>query len=213
MAFNVAARNLDDHPKRIGFLKGPDGTWRLSPAYDVIYAHNPSGVWTNQRQMTIRGKREGLTREDLLAVASEMNVKQPVKLLDEVVGAVARWRESAKGAGVPPPTRRRNPTRTPAPLKARRRRRWQSAVSRVEGGAPSRRASLSEGLHGDAAEVQKWLREFSVTPHVPKIPHPPASPRNLRLLGVEEALSEGPSQQLVGAEVDGTLPRVTDSRR
>ncbi len=99
--FNVAARNLDDHPKNISFLMGPDGTWRLSPAYDVIYAHNPSGAWTNQHQMTVRGKREGITREDLLAVAAEMNVKQPGALVDEVVAAVDRWPEFAGEAGVP----------------------------------------------------------------------------------------------------------------
>ncbi|MHB8766450.1 MAG: type II toxin-antitoxin system HipA family toxin [Deferrisomatales bacterium] len=100
-AFNVMARNLDDHPKNIGFLMGPDGTWRLSPAYDVIYAHNLSGAWTNQHQMTIRGKREGITREDLLALASEMNIKQPETLLHEVASAVARWPEFAETAGVP----------------------------------------------------------------------------------------------------------------
>jgi serine/threonine-protein kinase HipA len=101
MAFNVMARNLDDHPKNIGFLMGPDGTWRLSPAYDVIYAHNPQGVWTSQHQMTVRGKREGIARDDLLAVASEMSIKQPGALLVEVAAAVARWPEFAREAGVP----------------------------------------------------------------------------------------------------------------
>ncbi len=103
LAFNVVARNLDDHPKNIGFLMGPDGTWRLSPAYDVIYAHNPNGVWTHQHQMTVRGKREGITREDLVAVADEMNIKQPGALLDEVTAAVARWPEFAGEAGVSDP--------------------------------------------------------------------------------------------------------------
>lgn len=101
MAFNVMARNLDDHPKNIGFLMDPDGTWRLTPAYDIIYAHNPSGAWTNQHQMTVRGKREGFTREDLVDVASEMNIKQAAALLDEIAAAVARWPEFAEKAGVP----------------------------------------------------------------------------------------------------------------
>jgi len=97
----VAARNLDDHPKNVGFVMGPDGKWRLSPAYDVIYAHNPGGAWTNRHQMTIRGKRDGITREDLLAVAAEMNVKQPVTIVDEVVAAIERWPKLAGEAGVP----------------------------------------------------------------------------------------------------------------
>lgn len=100
MVFNVAARNLDDHPKNIGFVMGPDGAWRLSPAYDVIYAHNPGGTWTNQHQMSIRGKREGVTRADLLAVAQEMNIKHPGAIVGEVVDAVSRWPEFAREAGV-----------------------------------------------------------------------------------------------------------------
>jgi serine/threonine-protein kinase HipA len=101
MVFNVAARNLDDHPKNIAFVMGPEGRWRLSPAYDVIYAHNPGGAWTNRHQMTIRGKRDGITREDLVAVAADMNVKQPDAIVDEVVAAIERWPEFAGEAGVP----------------------------------------------------------------------------------------------------------------
>ena len=43
MVFNVVARNQDDHTKNISFLMDRDGRWRLSPAYDVTYAHNPKG--------------------------------------------------------------------------------------------------------------------------------------------------------------------------
>jgi len=41
MLFNIIARNQDDHTKNISFLMGKDGQWRLSPAYDVSYSHNP----------------------------------------------------------------------------------------------------------------------------------------------------------------------------
>jgi serine/threonine-protein kinase HipA len=58
MLFNVIARNQDDHTKNIAFLMGPDGKWKLSPAYDVTYSHNPAGRWTNKHQMIINGKRE-----------------------------------------------------------------------------------------------------------------------------------------------------------
>jgi len=44
MLFNIIARNQDDHTKNISFLMGKDGQWRLSPAYDVSYSHNPR--WT-----------------------------------------------------------------------------------------------------------------------------------------------------------------------
>ena len=100
MVFNVAARNLDDHTKNISFLMAPDGKWRLSPAYDVIYAHNPAGRWTNRHQMSINGKRDGFTRGDLVAVADAVGVSRPEAIIDEVLHAVARWPAFAREAGV-----------------------------------------------------------------------------------------------------------------
>ena len=44
--FNLVARNQDDHVKNISFLMDRKGEWRLSPAYDIIYAQSPSGFWT-----------------------------------------------------------------------------------------------------------------------------------------------------------------------
>jgi serine/threonine-protein kinase HipA len=38
MAFNVIARNQDDHVKNIAFLMDREGRWSLSPAFDVIPA-------------------------------------------------------------------------------------------------------------------------------------------------------------------------------
>ena len=35
MVFNVLARNQDDHTKNISFLMDRNGSWSLSPAYDV----------------------------------------------------------------------------------------------------------------------------------------------------------------------------------
>ena len=35
--FNILARNQDDHTKNISFLMDRRGTWRLAPAYDVVY--------------------------------------------------------------------------------------------------------------------------------------------------------------------------------
>ncbi len=100
MVFNVVTRNQDDHPKNIGFLMGPDGKWRLSPAYDVTYAHNPAGAWTNQHQMTVNGKRDGFTREDLSKVARAMSIQHADQILDEVRTAVSLWPKFAAEAGV-----------------------------------------------------------------------------------------------------------------
>ena len=99
--FNIVARNQDDHTKNIAFLMNPDGEWSLSPAFDVTYAYNPVGDWTNRHQMTLNGKREGFTREDLLTVADEMSIKKAKDIIAEVEEAVRRWPKFAAEAGVP----------------------------------------------------------------------------------------------------------------
>ena len=96
MVFNVVARNQDDHTKNISFLMNRKGDWRLSPAYDMSWAYNPNGGWTATHQMSINGKWDNITREDLLTVASEMNVKGAKKIIDQVVEAVAQWPRLAK---------------------------------------------------------------------------------------------------------------------
>ena len=100
MVFNVLARNQDDHTKNIAFLMGQDGEWRLSPAFDVIYAHNPAGKWTNQHQMSINGKRDHFTLDDLIAVGESISIPRPGEVIDEVADAVSKWPEFAKASGV-----------------------------------------------------------------------------------------------------------------
>ena len=100
MVFNIVARNLDDHTKNIAFLMGQDGMWRLSPAFDVIYAHNPAGKWTSQHQMSANGKRDHFSRQDLVAVADSISLSRPEKIIDEVIDAVEQWPGFARKAGV-----------------------------------------------------------------------------------------------------------------
>jgi serine/threonine-protein kinase HipA len=102
MVFNIVARNLDDHTKNIAFLMGQDGTWKLSPAYDVIYAHNPAGKWTSRHQMSANGKRDHFSRQDLVAVADSISLSRPEKIIDEVIDAVEKWPVFARKAGVRP---------------------------------------------------------------------------------------------------------------
>ncbi len=55
MAFNIIARNQDDHTKNFSFLMYKTGKWCLAPAYDVAYSCNPHGNFTSQHQMSING--------------------------------------------------------------------------------------------------------------------------------------------------------------
>ena len=100
MLFNIMARDLDDHTKNIAFLMGADGKWVLSPAYDVIYSHNPQGKWTSQHQMSLNGKRDQFTKEDLIAIAESISLSKPETIINDVVTAVEKWPEFARQAGV-----------------------------------------------------------------------------------------------------------------
>lgn len=91
MVFNVVARNQDDHTKNISFLMNHKGEWRLSPAYDMSWAYNPNGGWTSTHQMSINNKWDAITRDDLLRVAYEMNIKRAKQIIDQVVEAVSQW--------------------------------------------------------------------------------------------------------------------------
>ena len=91
MVFNVVARNQDDHTKNISFLMDKQGVWHLSPAYDMSWAYNPTGGWTNTHQMSINNKWDNITRDDLLKVAYEMNIKRAKLIIDQVVDAVSQW--------------------------------------------------------------------------------------------------------------------------
>ena len=100
--FNVISRNCDDHVKNIAFLMNRRGEWRLSPAFDVSYAWNPSGEWASRHQMSINGKRDEFEIEDLLALAKAADIKRPraKQMVDRVIGVVRRWPDYAGEAGV-----------------------------------------------------------------------------------------------------------------
>lgn len=101
MVFNVVIRNQDDHTKNISFLMDKNGKWNLSPAYDIGFAYNPNGAWTNTHQMSINGKYDNITRQDLLACASTNNIKNASDIINQVCQAVAEWPRIAKTCDVP----------------------------------------------------------------------------------------------------------------
>jgi len=100
MVFNVIARNQDDHTKNISFLMEKDKGWKLAPAYDITYAYDPGNKWLRAHQLSINGKREDISRKDLLQVAKTMNVKKPTEIIEHVLDSVNKWPRLAKKAGV-----------------------------------------------------------------------------------------------------------------
>ncbi len=102
MAFNIIARNQDDHVKNIAFLMDKAGRWSLAPAFDVTYSYNPAGAWIASHQMTMNGKRDGFSLADFRACAKTALMKRgrAESIVEEVRAAVLKWPDYAEQAQV-----------------------------------------------------------------------------------------------------------------
>ncbi|GAP21228.1 type II toxin-antitoxin system HipA family toxin [Leptolinea tardivitalis] len=100
--FNVVGRNQDDHTKNIAFLMNPSGEWKLSPAFDVTYAYDPSGAWTNKHQMSINGKRDFFNKDDLIDFAAFAGIgkNRGLELLERVIDSIKKWPDYAIQLGI-----------------------------------------------------------------------------------------------------------------
>jgi len=87
--FNIIGRNQDDHTKNFGFLMDRSGTWRLSPAFDMVWSFDPTGSWTRSHQIRLNRKQDGFTRNDLLAFGRycNLNASKAGRIIDEVHNA------------------------------------------------------------------------------------------------------------------------------
>jgi serine/threonine-protein kinase HipA len=101
MVFNVAMANNDDHTKNHSFLLPQQGGWRLAPAYDITHAYNPKGLWTSRHLMSVNGRFEGITRKDLLEVASRFAVASPAMIIDNILAVAGNWGSFAQEADIP----------------------------------------------------------------------------------------------------------------
>lgn len=101
MVFNILANNTDDHNKNFSFLMDEHGRWSLSPAYDLTYIFNTGGFLPETRHcLMIRGKYEGITLEDVMALAAENGIRKAESIISEVGKAVLEFRTFAGRNGV-----------------------------------------------------------------------------------------------------------------
>jgi serine/threonine-protein kinase HipA len=101
MVFNVVARNQDDHTKNTSFIMDRRGEWSLSPAYDVSWAHNPSGEWTSKHQLSIGNKWDDFTYADLVDFANRCDINRPADIIKQVKEAVSMWGTIARELSIP----------------------------------------------------------------------------------------------------------------
>jgi len=107
MCFNVMASNCDDHTKNFGFLLKKSQHWQLAPAYDVTHAHNPKGEWTYQHLMSVNGRFDEITRDDMLEEGDRFMVRRPKDLIRDVRAALDNWSTHAQEATLSESTRDR----------------------------------------------------------------------------------------------------------
>lgn len=101
MVFNVLANNTDDHNKNFSFVMSEDGTWHLSPAYDITYIFDSGGFLPNEDHcMYIRAKLRDITRDDVIQFAKDNGIRRPDAIIRDIVNVLKQFRAVASKYGV-----------------------------------------------------------------------------------------------------------------
>ena len=78
-----------------------DGSWRLSPAYDITYIIDSGGYLPNEDHcLYIRAKLRNVTREDVIQFAHDNGIRRPDSIIRDVVRALRQFRLVATKNGV-----------------------------------------------------------------------------------------------------------------
>jgi serine/threonine-protein kinase HipA len=99
MVFNVMAHNRDDHAKNHAFLMDSAGRWTLSPSYDLTFSSGPGGE--HSADVAGEGRAPGLPHMLAVAKAASIAPREAHAIIEEVRGAVSRWRDCADEACLP----------------------------------------------------------------------------------------------------------------
>jgi serine/threonine-protein kinase HipA len=96
--FNVLSHNRDDHSKNFSFLMDANGTWNVSPAYDLTFSSGPVG----EHSSMIVGEGKHPTKNHLLKLALIGNIKRDkaLDIIDQVLEATQKWSDFAAKTGV-----------------------------------------------------------------------------------------------------------------
>lgn len=96
MIFNLVGRNQDDHAKNFAFTMDKNGTWNMSPGYDITYS-NGTG-YTKNHQLSLNGKVNDFTRNDILQLAKKHSIKEKIakEYISEVIETFSQFKNKAK---------------------------------------------------------------------------------------------------------------------
>jgi serine/threonine-protein kinase HipA len=96
--FNVFAHNRDDHSKNFSFLMDEEGTWSVSPAYDLTFSSGPNGEHCTM--LMGEGKNPAVEQLLKLATISDIKKQRALEIIDEIKTVVSHWNRFAEEAEV-----------------------------------------------------------------------------------------------------------------
>jgi len=96
MVFNIIARNQDDHAKNFSFMMDKQGSWSISPAYDITYANGKG--YTKEHQLSLKGQTTDFERKMLVDFAVEQSLRKQdaLNVIDEVQEVLSTFEKRAK---------------------------------------------------------------------------------------------------------------------
>jgi hypothetical protein len=101
MAFNIMIDNTDDHSKNHAFLRAKDGSWELSPAFDIPTQMNGLGQQALQISSNARFLND-FSIHHAVSAASHfgMSKDEARQEWNRIAGWVGRWRDVFSECGV-----------------------------------------------------------------------------------------------------------------
>ncbi len=101
LVFNIFAGNVDDHQKNFSFSMDENGSWHITPAYDVTFTTNLNGpVYERVHTMSVCGKTNDITQDELLYFAKSNGIKNAKSIIEDVATSVSTFYKSAIDCGV-----------------------------------------------------------------------------------------------------------------
>lgn len=100
MVFNVLAGNVDDHTKNFSFVMYPNSEWHISPAYDLLFSIDPASRFFRSHELSIIGKRNNITRKDLIVFAKNQDIKNAANIIEQIADVVNNFKYYAEQVGI-----------------------------------------------------------------------------------------------------------------
>lgn len=99
--FNFLGDNLDDHNKNFSFVMNKNGDWHISPAYDLCFTYDLTGMgFANRHELSVCGKDKDITKDDLLKFGKANDIRAAESIIKEISDVLMRFKEFALKNGV-----------------------------------------------------------------------------------------------------------------